>query len=132
TDTPLVLPSVHRRNLHRDLETIILKAMAKHPGDRYASADAMADDLRRFRQGLPVLTRRPGPWRGWMRSAWRHRTVVATIALIIFTAAGTIALALRETLRQRASGDITQIQTPPDLTLADWVDEATGDGSAWM
>ena len=36
------------RHIPRDLETIVLKAMAKEPGRRYATATAMAEDLRRF------------------------------------------------------------------------------------
>lgn len=55
---------------HRDLETIIRKAMAPEPGERYATAQALADDLDRFCQGRPVLARRPSAWDhavGWCR-----------------------------------------------------------------
>jgi serine/threonine protein kinase/WD40 repeat protein len=41
----------------RDLETIILKAMAKEPADRFASAADMADDLRRFLDNRPLRSR---------------------------------------------------------------------------
>ncbi|MDA8038983.1 MAG: Stk1 family PASTA domain-containing Ser/Thr kinase [Actinomycetota bacterium] len=37
------------------LEAIILRAMAKHPGDRYATAEDLRADLQRFSQGSPVL-----------------------------------------------------------------------------
>jgi eukaryotic-like serine/threonine-protein kinase len=68
-----------------ELETIALKAMAKNPEERYATAQELADDLRRFLEDRPVLARRPSLWqrlRKWLR---RHRSVV--------TAAGVSAVA---------------------------------------
>ena len=43
-----------------DLETILLKAISKSPQDRYATAKELADDLRHFIEGEPVLARRAG------------------------------------------------------------------------
>ena len=46
------------RRIPRDLETIVLKAMAKEPSARYASAHALGEDLRRFLENRTILARR--------------------------------------------------------------------------
>ena len=76
-DAP-VSPRKLDRKVPRDLETIILKAIAKEPVERYASAEQMAEDLRRFLADKPVLARRSSPseqvWR-WCR---RNPALAAT------------------------------------------------------
>jgi WD40 repeat protein len=57
--------------LPRDLETVCLKCLEKEPGRRYASADALAEDLRRFPGGEPVRAMPLSAWgRGWK---WARR-----------------------------------------------------------
>jgi serine/threonine protein kinase len=51
-------PSKRDPSVPADLETIILKALAKEPAERYRSADEMAEDLRRFLVDRPILARR--------------------------------------------------------------------------
>ena len=46
------------RAVPADLETIVHKAIAREPGQRYASAKALADDLNRFIEGRPIQARR--------------------------------------------------------------------------
>jgi len=55
-----------------DLETILLKALAKRPSDRYAGAAELADDLARFLAHEPVRARRIGPAGRIWRFARRH------------------------------------------------------------
>jgi WD40 repeat protein/tetratricopeptide (TPR) repeat protein len=56
-EEPLPLHRLERR-IPRDLETIVLKALAKEPGRRYTTAEQIAEDLRRFAVDRPILARR--------------------------------------------------------------------------
>ncbi len=76
----------------RDLETIALKAMAKEPVRRYACAGELADDLRRWLAGEPILARPAGAlerlWRWCKRKpALAVANAAVVLALITFVAA---------------------------------------------
>ena len=70
----------------RELETIFLKAMAKEPGNRYATARDLADDLRRFLEDKPIRARRPTVWDRVVKWARRHPSVVASALIILVLA----------------------------------------------
>jgi RNA polymerase sigma factor (sigma-70 family) len=73
----------------RDLEVICLKCLYKEPRRRYASAEALAEDLRRWLAGEPVQARRAGPCE---RAGKWVRRQPALAALLVVTALGVIAL----------------------------------------
>ena len=67
----------------RDLETIVLKAMAKDPSSRYATAQELSEDLKRFLNDDSIMGRRPGPVERTLRWARRRWELVATAAAIV-------------------------------------------------
>jgi serine/threonine protein kinase/WD40 repeat protein len=64
-----------------DLETVILKAMAKDPHERYATARDLADDLRRFLDDRPVLARRPTLRQKALRWLRRNRSLAVSLGV---------------------------------------------------
>ena len=71
----------------RDLETIVLKAMAKDPSSRYATAQELSEDLKRFLNDDSIMGRRPGPvertvrWAHGAGNWWRQRPRFVMLSL---------------------------------------------------
>jgi WD40 repeat protein/serine/threonine protein kinase len=87
-------------NVPRDLETICLKCLEKSPGKRYATAEALAEDLRRWQCGEPIRARPVGSvervWR-WCRRKPAVASLTAAVAVLLFAVAvGGVFMALRE------------------------------------
>ncbi|MDQ7779061.1 MAG: protein kinase [Planctomycetota bacterium] len=79
-------------DLSRDAEAVIMKAIAKSPSERYATAKELADDLRRLLKHEPITVRRPGVARKithWLRRHRRAATITA-VTFILACAAGYI------------------------------------------
>ncbi len=98
-------PRKLERRIPRDLETIVLKAIAKEPGQRYASAEALAEDLRRFLADRPVKARRTSaPERLWRWGRRNPALAVSLSSLFLVLAIGCIGMTLlwRRAERQRS------------------------------
>jgi tetratricopeptide (TPR) repeat protein len=74
-----------------ELETIIHKALAKNAADRYATAQDLADDLRRFLDDQPILARRPSARERLTRWSRRHKPVVAASVLVLLLLSAALA-----------------------------------------
>jgi len=112
----------------RDLETIVLKAIARDPNARYLTAGAMADDLGRYLASLPVEARRVGT----VQRAWsycrRNRPIaglsLAVAALLIAIVVLAIGALSRDASRGKANPTATTpVSTPGTIPPA-------GSGSA--
>ena len=78
-------PRTLDRTIPLDLETIILKATAREPGDRYATAGALADDLRSFLDDRPIRARRASAIEHFTRWCRRNRMVAALTCVVAMT-----------------------------------------------
>src|SRR5262249_6614475 len=75
----------------RDLETIVLKAIARDPSLRYPSAAEMAADLRRFIEDRPIRARRVSLWeKGWRWCRRNPALAGLTAAVLLLLVAGVI------------------------------------------
>jgi WD40 repeat protein/serine/threonine protein kinase len=68
-----------------DLETIVLKCLAKEPASRYSSAQSLAEDLSRFLECKPIRARRSSAWERSVKWAQRRPAVAALLAMVLLT-----------------------------------------------
>jgi WD40 repeat protein/serine/threonine protein kinase len=89
-------PRRRNRAIPTDLENIVLKALEKNPADRYATAQELADDLRRFLEDRPIRARRPTLLQIVRKWARRHPAVVSSAGAfgVLFLIALVIVLAV--------------------------------------
>lgn len=85
--TPPTPPSSRAHSIPRELEAVLLKALAKEPRSRYADAAEFLADLRRFQAAKPVLARAPS-LAADLRLFWRrqHRASIAVLSITALAA----------------------------------------------
>ncbi len=88
-DADPVAPSKIQPGMPADIETICLKCLEKQPVRRYATALDLAEDLRRFQAGEPILAQDP-PF--WLLLWKRARRRPALSAALLVTAAAVVLL----------------------------------------
>jgi tetratricopeptide (TPR) repeat protein len=98
-DEPQALRRINKA-VPSELETVVLKAMAKNPAERYDTAQELADDLGRFLRDEAIRARRPTLLQRARRWARRHKPVVASLAsvaalLVVAVVAGALLYAAR-------------------------------------
>jgi eukaryotic-like serine/threonine-protein kinase len=99
--------------LPRDLETVVLKAIAKEPKLRYQSAADLAEDLHRFLSDRPIQARRSSLWEHawrWCRRNTQVASLLAMLLVVIITAFAVVTVKWREaeTAEKQAQEDRNQ------------------------
>ena len=119
-----VPPHHYDARIPRDLETILLKTLAKRPADRYATATDLADDLKRFLNHEPVRARRISPLGRFWRFTRRHpsQTIVSATAaatvLAVLTVAYVRIMEKRDLANQALAAAETQLKKTEEANRA--------------
>jgi serine/threonine-protein kinase len=133
TDEP-VPPARLNPKVPRDLDTICLKCLQKDPQRRYASAAALADDLRRFGDGRPIHARpvsRAARLLRWMRRKPADAALVATVLTSVGLAFGGWLWLERQRADQRAERARQQGQAAQAAEAALAQTAALGEQGRW-
>jgi len=143
-------PSQHNKQVPRDLEIICLKCLEKEPSRRYPSAMAIAEDVERWLDGIPILARPVGPMRRAAMWCLRNKALAALAALLMLALLGGLAgvtwkwraanherakaEALNELLTQRLLAQASPELDPlaKNLTVRELLDRAGSQLGGWL
>jgi hypothetical protein len=117
-----VPPTRLNAQVPRDLETICLKCLRKEAARRYTSAEALAEDLRRYLAGEPILARPVGRVERAVKWVKRRPAVAALVGAVVLVTAlglGAFAWAFGETLQALAETEKARKQADADRRQAD-------------
>jgi len=92
-EAELVPPSRLRHGVPEDLETICLKCLERDPARRYASAEELADDLKRYQENQPIRARRTSKVRQalqWTRRQPQAASLLGLSLLLFLTLLGVV------------------------------------------
>ena len=98
------------RRLRGDLDAIVLKALRKEPEQRYATAEGLADDIRRFLAHLPVQARKGTRRYRAGKFVARHKLAVgAATAAVVFITIGVLGVLREARIAERRFNDVRQM-----------------------
>jgi eukaryotic-like serine/threonine-protein kinase len=89
-------PAKWRRQLHGDLDNIVLKTLRKEPERRYASVEQLMEDIRRHLHGLPVTATPDSMWYRGRKFVRRNKIGVAAIVMVVLAVVVGVASTVRE------------------------------------
>ena len=95
-ETDPMPPSIHRPGIGADLSAVCLKALAKQPAKRYASAGELQSDVERVLAGRPVLAVPPSPLYLAQRFVSRNKALSVAVACLLVSLIGSAAFFYRQ------------------------------------
>ncbi|MGN6369497.1 MAG: serine/threonine-protein kinase [Phycisphaerae bacterium] len=120
------------KRIPRELETILEKAAAKDPAERYQSAHEFSEDLRRFLTDEPIHARPPSTWDKAVKWTRRHKSLAVSALLVLFIASAgfltsTILIAREQ---QRTQANFEQARNAVDFFARVAEEQMTGPPTA--
>lgn len=103
-------PDRLHRKLSGDLENIVRRMLRKDPAERYQTAAALADDLRRYRANLPVSARPDTITYRVRKFTRRHRSMVAAATVIVLSLAAGLAGTITQARRAEAAAATSRLE----------------------
>ncbi len=98
------------RRLAGDLDTIVLKALAREPERRYSSVAALGADLRAHLEGRPIAARPDSLGYRLSRFVSRHRIGVAAALVVLASLLGGLSVSIRQTRRANAAAAAARVE----------------------
>jgi serine/threonine protein kinase len=89
-----VAPRSLQRALRGDLDNVVLRSLKKRPSERYATANALVEDIQRYLEHRPVLAQPDSRWYRLRKFVVRNRLAVAASAAIALAILGGASIAL--------------------------------------
>ncbi|HUH91310.1 MAG TPA: protein kinase, partial [Lysobacter sp.] len=111
----------HYVPLKNDLDRVLLKALAEDPEQRYPSAEALADDLRRWLDGQPVQAQKPRLAYRFRKFVGRNKLGVAAAVLLAASLAGGIGATLWQADVARREADNARAQAQRAVLVRDFL-----------
>lgn len=128
--TPPVRPSTINAEIDRELETIILRCLAKEPERRYQSAGELARDLRRYLAGDPIEARRDSPAYILAKRLARYRVAAIAAAASLVLVSGALAVSLTLWRRAERNGALAALNAQAAQAAAARADREANEARA--